>query len=173
MTLGLLLVGLTHAGSFKITGKPKVTFHAEGSPGFLTFEGITRSLTVQDDGDRLTFTVPMDTVKTGIELRDQHMREKYVQTAEFPNVELTLDRAAVDWPSAGARTQGELTAQFVAHGVSRDVAVTYELREKKGQLEARAEFAFDTSEHGIDIPSYLGVTIKPAMRAEVVVILQP
>ncbi|MEM6928736.1 MAG: YceI family protein [Myxococcota bacterium] len=171
MFLALALV--TVAPAQTIDGKPRVVFHAEGSPGFLTFEGVTRQLTLEADGDTLTFIVPMDTVQTGIALRDQHMRDTYVETATFPDVALTVRRADVRFPEAGQRHEGTLSGTFTAHGVTRDVAVAYTIREKKGRFTIEASFPFDTSAHDIAIPSYLGVTIRSAMRAEVDVTIVP
>lgn len=169
----IALMGLAALAGPSLEGKPKVVFHAEGSPGFLTFEGTTRRLELASDDTTLTFTVPMDTVQTGIALRDEHMRDKYVQTATYPNVVLTLPRADVAWPAAGQRTEIELQGTFEAHGVEKTVPVTAQLRERKGLVEVRASFPFDTTEHGIAIPSYLGVTIKPEMRAEVQLTVEP
>ncbi len=164
---------LSTAQALTIEGKPRVVFHAEGSPGFLTFEGVTRTLTLVDSEESLIFGVPMDTVETGIALRDQHLRETYVQTDQFPNATLTLARADVVFPAAGTRHEGELTGHFTAHGVDREVEVSYRIRERKGRFEVDATFPFDTSAHGIAIPAYLGVTIQPAMLAEVSVTLAP
>ena len=121
---------------FSVQGTPKVLFNAEGSPGFLTFVGETKQLTLKDDGSKLTFTVPVDTITTGIELRDDHMRKTYVQTDKFPNVVLTLDRAAVQWPADGSN-KGTAPATFEIHGVTKDVTVTYSI--KKGQRRLSRE----------------------------------
>jgi polyisoprenoid-binding protein YceI len=36
--------------------------------------------------------VPLETLKTGISLRDEHMRDKYLETTKFPYATLTLGR---------------------------------------------------------------------------------
>lgn len=174
VALGAVLLATPAAYATDLVGTPKVTFHAEGSPGVLTFDGVTRQLSLVDNGDTLVFTVPMDTVETGISLRDDHMRRNYVETETYPNAVLTLQKSAVTWPAAGAKSsEGNLTAQFEAHGVSRDVTVAYTIKTTKDALRVKASFPFDTSSHGIAIPEYLGVTIKPAMVADVVVDLRP
>ncbi|MEN0067326.1 MAG: YceI family protein [Myxococcota bacterium] len=170
LATSLLWTNVALAGT-TIEGKPKVVFHAEGSPGFLTFDGTTRDLTLKDEGTTLVFTVPMDTVETGIGLRDQHMREKYVETATYPNVVLTLAKDHIQWPEAGT-VNGEVTAKFEAHGVELDVPVKYSIKRSKDLYKIKASFPFDTTKHGIEIPTYLGVTIKPAMTADVTVDLR-
>ena len=147
--------------------KSKVVFNATGSPGFLTFEGVTKEATLTDDDGSLVFTVPMSSVDTGIALRDEHMRDTYVEVAQFPNAELKLTRAEVTWPEDGAKSSGELKGGFTAHGVTVEVPVTYSIKNAKGTYKISASFPFNTQELGIAIPSYLGVTIDPAMTADV------
>lgn len=165
--IALALALPSHAG-MQLEGKRKISFFAVGSPGFLSIEGKTEEITLEDDGTALTFTVPMDTVETGMGLRDSHMRKKFVQTDQFPNVTLVVQRDQVEWPS-GATTKGTLTAAFTAHGVTKDVEVAYTVKEIKTGLRITAEFPFNTSEHGIEIPSYKLVEVDPAMRAEVTI----
>jgi polyisoprenoid-binding protein YceI len=162
----VLLVPLDALAGPAVTGKPRVVFHATGSPGFLDIEGTTSAVTVAATGEMLVFTVPIDTVETGIALRDQHLRETYVDTKSFPDAVLALPRAGIAWP-VGTTAEGTVTGQFTAHGVTRPVAVTWSLAERDGTTRVRATFPFDVSAHGIAIPSYLGVTIAPAMTAEV------
>lgn len=168
LALAVASIATPALAGFTIDGKPKVAFHAEGSPGFLTFEGVTKALSLSDDGTTLTFSVPMDTVDTGITLRDDHMREKYVQTEQFPNATLTLAREQVTWPTDGD-AEGSVQAKFTVHGVDLEVPVAYTIKKTKSGYRVKASFPFNTSSHGIEIPSYLGVTIKPEMEAEVTV----
>jgi len=163
--LGALLAADAQAG-MTVDGKPRVVFHAEGSPGFLTFDGKTSELTVEDDGTTLSFIVPMDTVETGLSLRDQHMRDNYVETAKYPNVVLKVAKADVSWPDSG-KSKGEVKASFTAHGVDKPVTVTYTIKRSGEGYQVKASFPFDTQAHGMEIPVYAGVTIKPAMTADV------
>lgn len=151
-----------------LAGAPKVTFFAVGNPGFLDIEGVTNQMTVADDGTKLTFTVPMATVETGIDLRDDHMNNKYVEVATYPNVVLTLDKASVTWPAAvGESASGTAKATFTIRDVTQPADVTYTVKKSKTGYKVNAKFTFDVSKHGIAVPSYLGVTVESAMRAEV------
>lgn len=171
---GLAVVALLSAAGVAnaavgVTGKPKVSFFAEGSPGALDIEGVTNTLTVVDNGTTLVFIVPMSTVDTGIGLRDDHMNNEFVQVAQFPNATLTLTRADVKFPGAtlGEQTSGTVKGVFNVHGKDVTIDVTYNLMRSKTGYRAKASFSFDASAHGIPIPSYLGVTVDPKMRAEV------
>lgn len=147
-------------------GKSKVSFTAVGSPGAMSFEGRTSDITLAQEGETLRFTVPVDTITTGIDLRDKHMRETYVQSATFPTFVLELPAAQVQLPAAG-KAEGTVQATFSAHGVAAPVEVKWNA-EKSGQgWKIKASFPFDVGAHGIAIPSYLGVTIDKAMKASV------
>jgi polyisoprenoid-binding protein YceI len=164
---GGLLASADALAGMSVSGKPKVSFFAEGTPGALDIEGEAGTVTAADDGTTLTITVPMKDVHTGIDLRDEHMNEKFVQVAQFPNVMLAIKRADIQWPAELAKsTTGTVTGSFTAHGVSKDVPVSYTIQKSKTGYRVKAKFEFDVTQHGIEIPSYLGVTVDPKMRAE-------
>lgn len=165
--LAVLFVSSNAHAALQVEGKPKVTFHAEGSPGALDIEGKTNALVLTDDGTTLTFHVRMETVDTGIPVRDHHMNEKYVETAKYPEVTLAVPKAAIPLPTAtGEATNGTIKGTFTAHGVPQEVDVAWDVRKSKTGWRMHAKFPFDVQAHGIEIPSYLGVTVDPAMRAE-------
>lgn len=164
---GLALPTLAAAG-LKTTGKPAVSFFAEGSPGFLDIEGTTSSLTTADDGTTLTFTVPMSTVKTGIDLRDDHMNNEYVQIAQYPNAVMTIKKADVKWPDATtAKTSGTVAGTFTFHGQGQPVNIAYNASKTSAGMKVSASFKFDCSKSGVTIPAYMGVTVDPKMEAKV------
>lgn len=167
LLLGGLLFAPDTQASTQISGKPKVVFFATGSPGALDIEGVSDAVSLVDDGTNLTFTVPMDTVKSGIDLRDHHMNEKYVETGKFPNVTLVFPRAGLQWPVALKEAKsGTITAAFTAHGVTKDVQLGYDIRKSKTGYRVKAKFPFNAGDYGIAIPAYLGITVDPVMRAE-------
>lgn len=168
LVLPLLLVASTASAGMKVDGKPKVSFFAVGSPGFLDIEGTTSNLVATDDGTTLSFACALDTISTGIDLRDEHMKSKFMHTQNFPQTTLSFAKSLVPWPTeVGKGATGTLTAAFTAHGVTKDVAVEYNVRKSKTGYKVTAKFPFDIVQHGIEVPSYLGVTVDTAMRAEV------
>ena len=165
--IGALLSPAADAGFTGATGV-KVKFFATGSPGFLDIVGETTTLAVADDGTKLAFTVPMASVKTGIDDRDDHMNNKYVQIAQFPNAVLTVDKAAITWPAnLGDKTKGKAKADFNIHGQSQPVEIEWTAQKSKTGHRVTGKFNFDVSKSGISIPDYLGVTVDAKMKAEV------
>lgn len=154
--------------STTIGPKPKISFMATGSPGFLDIEGESDTITVTDDGTTLTFVVPMASVSSGISLRDDHMNDNYVEVAKFPNATLSLGKAGVTWPATvGEAATGTVKGTFNVHGVDQPVDISYTVKKSKTGYRVNAKFPFDCVQHGIAIPSYLGVTVDPKMTAVV------
>lgn len=154
--------------ALRTDGKPKVSFFATGSPGFLDIEGTSGTLSTVDDGTTLTFSVPMSTVTTGIGLRDDHMNNEYVDVAHFPNAVMKVARNDVKWPgNVGEKTTGSVSGDFNVHGQGQAVTVSYtNVRTAKG-FKVTAMFKFDAGKSGIVIPSYMGVTVDSKMSAQV------
>ena len=167
--LGTLLLGLSlstpASAAFKVDGKPKVSFFAEGSPGALDIEGKTADLVIADDGTTITCTVQLGNLDTGIALRDDHMKEKYLEVETFPAATLTFARADLQLPTdVGQATNGTVQGTFTVHGVTRPVTIGYTLKKSKTGYAVDASFDYNASDFGIAIPSYLGITIDPAQK---------
>ncbi len=164
----LLLLPLPALAAFTVAGKPKVEFFAVGNPGALDISAKAEVLNVADDGTTLTFRVPCTAVKTGIDLRDEHMCKNHVQSDTFPDVTLAFPRAAVTWPQDASEAKGKVAAQFTLHGVSQPVEVTYAIKKSKiGYRVTSATFAFDATAHGIPKVIYAGVGVEPKMNAKI------
>jgi len=152
--------------------KPAVQFNATGEPGALDIEAKTTDCTAADDGTTLSFTVKLDTVTTGIDLRDEHMKEKFLQTAQYPDAVLSFPKATIAWPTeTGKKVTGTLDATFSAHGKSTPTKLKYDVQKTKTGWKVTGTFPYDTTALGIEVPSYLGVTIDNHQTAKAVMYL--
>jgi polyisoprenoid-binding protein YceI len=171
--LPLLLLAVATAAAparaaMSITGTPKVSFDATGS--VMDMQGVGKVVKLADDGQQLVFTVPMSTVSTDNAVRDDHMLRTYVEVAKFPEVSVSLPKAALTLPAAdGEKRKGAATGTFTARGISQPVTVSYSAKKVGGVTKLEASFQFDVSKHGIAIPDYMGVTIDPKMKASATV----
>jgi polyisoprenoid-binding protein YceI len=154
----LVLLATTALADLRVSKVNELQFNATGPAG-LKIAGQTTKLEVTEAGDQVTLRVPLDTVDTGIELRNSHMKEKYLETGKFPVAELKVPRAALK-EGAGQKTTGT----FTVHGQAREVTVTYDVTRTADGLEVKASFDLNINNHGITVPSYLGVTVKPDMK---------
>ncbi|MDP2272807.1 MAG: YceI family protein [Archangium sp.] len=164
LTLCLSTLSLADLGVVKVND---VSFLATGPAG-LKIRGETKTLEVKNEGDVVVIKVALDSVDTGIGLRNQHMKEKYLQTGTFPTAELKVARSML---KEGPGQTG--TALFSVHGVSKEVAVTYDVVKAGDGLEVKGHFDINIKSHNIDVPSYLGVTVKPEVKVTAAFVVKP
>ncbi len=167
----LLLPSAAFAGLTVDTtvAKPDVRFAANGEPGALDIDARTTDGTLADDGTNVVFAVPLANVKTGIELRDEHMKSKFLHVDQHPNVSLSVAKASLTFPTeVGKKTSGTADAQFTVMDVAKPTKVKWEIAKTKTGYKLSGSFGFDISQHGVEIPSYLGVTVDAKMTAKAV-----
>jgi polyisoprenoid-binding protein YceI len=167
LALALGALTLAPAAEAKLThsGSAQVRFLATGPAG-LKIEGKDDKLAVAEEGEGFKITVPLAGLQTGISLRDKHMRDKYLEVGKFPNAELVVAKAEVKLPTGG-ESKGQAKGTFTLHGVSKPVVVEYTISGKDGAYKITGTFRTNFNDHGIEVPSYLGVTVKPDVEVTV------
>lgn len=112
-------------------------------------------------------TVPISNIKTGIDLRDEHLRsEMWLNAAKYPNAEFQL--TDIKNPSSkslndGQRVKAILVGKFSVHGVTKDIEVPATLTYFKESdrtkakapgnlLVASADFNIKLADYGVKIP---------------------
>lgn len=171
----LLLLALIPAlsqAAIPLKGTPdgSVNFLAVGKPSALKIHGKASGpeAKLNLEGTKLTGFAEFDMNKldTGINLRNEHMKEKYLQVKEHPKAKLTLTDAAVDPAFATTLTNGgekPFKGKLQLHGQERDVEGTYTA--KNGLVQAK--FQIKLTNFGIEIPSYLGITVAELVDVNV------
>lgn len=94
--------------------------------GKITFD--PRDLNAELSG---TLSVNLRALKTGIELRDEHMQERHLQTREFPLAKFELfsvDSLPRDITQADSAQAGIFKGKFTIHGVTREIKATGNIR---------------------------------------------
>ncbi len=164
--LGLLCLVPGLAFAALQASEAKVGFTCIG-PGGLHVSGTGSELQLQDKGDVLLVTVPLGAVTTGIDLRDTHMREKYLETGQYPTAELSVPRPGVKFPADGETVEASAPGTLTLHGKSQAVTVHYKAVRKGNAYEVKADFHINMNDYGIVTPSYLGITVKPGVDVAV------
>ncbi len=155
----------------------EVEFFAVGKPSLLKINGtggkLIGNLELDKNQIKGRFKVNLDEFTTGIALRDEHMKEKYLETKKFSEAWLEIEK--IELPEnflaekkvySGVPFQGKLSL----HGVEKSVKGTADVDTKKDIPSVSTEFKVLVSDFKIDIPSYLGikvadeVTIKAKMN---------
>jgi len=153
-------LGVEARAALSSASDSRVTFEAKGPAGF-KIAGTTADMSVNEAGGNVVLTVPLGNLNTGIDLRDHHMREKYLEVPKFPAATLTVQRAALKVPSASERVEADVQGALTLHGETRPVSVHYDSKVDGTSFVTHGKFHINMNEFGITVPSYLGVTVKP------------
>lgn len=162
-----LLVSLSfpsRGASFKVNSG-NVEFAAKGFPTFITIKGTTKEMlgNLELDGKMASgsFQVPMKTLKTGMDLRDDHMINKYLEADKHPNAILTLSPFNVE-------EEGEAKGTIEIHGVKKPVTIQYEKVGMSDQsVSFNSKFNIKITDFEIDIPSFQGITVAEEVTVSV------
>ena len=167
VTAALVLFSTPALAKIAPKGDASVDFYATG-PGGLAIDGKTKEMSIGDDGKKLVFSVPLKDLTTGIPLRDEHMRNKYLEIDKNPNATLEVPRSSIEFPALGKRSEGDVKGTFTCHGKSKEVTVHYKShREKDNTLGAEGKFKINLKDYDITVPNYLGVTVRPDVDIQV------
>jgi polyisoprenoid-binding protein YceI len=114
-------------------------------------------------------TVKLATLSTGISLRDDHLRNEYLEVGKadgFDRAVLSEIRLGdVDLHTFQGRTK--FTATLALHGQQRPVSGDAEVRRDPGSTRVLASFPVALEDYGIAKPQYLGVGVKSEVQVKV------
>ena len=141
---------MTIGGSFdaKTTAlSGSVTSSAGGSRGF--------------DG---SLAVDLRTLDTGIGLRNEHLRENYLEVENGPRFDTaTLSEIELNGLNPEApEGKGSFTGRLTLHGVTQTVTGAVDVRQTAGGLRVKASFPINLPDYRIRQPRYLGVGVTDA-----------
>src|SRR5262245_48467199 len=112
----------------------------------------------------------LDTLETGIALRDRHLKENYLQTDRYPRATLKLSKVALGplsesaaFKNAAVPFEGVLSL----HGAEKPVTGEARLTRDGSRVQAAASFTIDIRDFNIDLPSYLGITLAEKVQVKV------
>lgn len=141
----------------------QVVILAKGRPSFIKIEGkgSPASGRLAVDGEKVTgeFEFDLATLDTGIETRNHHMKEKYLEVQKFPKAVLVINKVnhLASWSFAQPSLKDdEFEGQLTLHGVTRPVSGRFSMTEKRA---VEAKFSVKLSDYKVDIPSFGGVVV--------------
>lgn len=132
-----------------------------------TFEGQTRAMhgQIQVDFERLQATrghvqFPVSSLRTGIELRDEHLRgESWLDAKKHPHIRFEITK--VEGASAlapGQTVEVQVHGRITIHGVTRPVKAKVKVTRSAAQgdaperLRIRGQFKIKLTDFGISVP---------------------
>ncbi len=178
-TIFLFSVSAT-AEKVTLTLNPKespVTFLAVGKPSALKIRGTkgrARGEIVFDNENspQGEVSVNLEELETGIETRDKHMKEKYLETEKGENKEAKLKFTKIELPvnfwKNPIASQSTFFGVLKLHGVEKEISGPFEITEASSSaLKGTAKFSILLTDYGVKIPSFAGVTVAEKVDIEV------
>ena len=114
--------------------------------------------------------VELQTLETGIGIRDRHMKNNYLEVEKGPGfATATIEDIRVE------KLEGKtvFTAMLSLHGQKKKVSGAAELQQKDGKIRVQAQFPVKVSEFEIPAPTYLGVGVKDEIQIKVALMAGP
>ena len=142
-----------------------------------SFDAVTSSLSGDlrpSANDAAAFSgelrVNLATLDTGIELRNRHLRDDYLEVGRGPDFrQAVLSGIVLDDPppAGGGRRDTRFSGSLVLHGVRRAIEGEAELRRRGGRVQVEAVFPLSLEAFGIPPPRYLGIGVRDAVEVTV------
>lgn len=157
-----------------VPAESQVTFNAIGKPSALKIVGKAAAGptgTAWIEGGKLQgeFRFDLKSLETGIAMRDNHMKDKYLEVAKYPEAVLKLDNV----PFAPGQKSVEFTGKLLLHGVEKDVRGTATVDHSGGNAKVTSDFELKTSEFNIAVPSFAGITVTDSVKVNVSLLAKP
>ncbi|GMQ23691.1 YceI family protein [Algoriphagus sp. oki45] len=140
------------------------------------FEGKSKALNGLIDLEKnlLDFYLDLNTLDTGIGLRDKHMRENYLETEKFPFAEFTGKMEPIPALETGKSYPVKAKGKFKIHGVEREITVEGTLTQRNDQsLQLQSEFVILLDDYQIDIPKLVFYELASEQKVSINATLSP
>lgn len=149
-------------------------FSAVGKPAMIKING--KGLGPEGDliyaADKVsgTLKVNLEKLTTEIDLRDDHMKNKYLEVKKFPTAEITFKEfkapAAID-----AMTDKEIeiafAGDFTMHGKTKPISGIAKIKKAQNTISGTAEFTIKIMEYLETLPSYMGLKVADDVKVVV------
>ena len=156
----LTIAAVAHAGLSKI-GNADVVFKAKG-PGGLSIDGSAHGFQASEAGGKLTMSVDLNTIKTGIKLRDDHTK-KAVKAGAHPQAKLVVDRSKLKMPANNATSEGTAPGSLSINGKTKPVSVHYKAKRTGSDYHVKGSISFKYTDF-IEKQCYLKVCVDPEVK---------
>lgn len=170
LTLLTISTGSYAATSLKMGPKDgKIEFLAKGPLVRVNGKGpgATGVLKVTDGKASGTLALDLKSLDTGISLRDDHMKNKYLEVGKEGNAKALLTLKDVVLP-ANMKGKGKFAGLMKLHGVEKPVKGTFKMKGvKKGKAQINAEFKLKFSDYKIPLPSFKLVSVGEEISIKV------
>jgi polyisoprenoid-binding protein YceI len=131
----------------------------------------------------VSVTVPVASLKTGIDMRDEHLRgDKWLDAAKFADITFVSKKSA---PVKDKKNQIEVTGDFTLHGVTKSMTIVVDWKEIAAETAKKAQFpdgkwmkfstSFDVklSDFGVKVPEGAGAKVSDTWKVSMSIFAGP
>lgn len=170
----LLLVSSTSHAAVKLeaTSGATATFEATGKPALLKIQGkgakVEGAVDVEGKSATGEFKIDLAQFTTGIDTRDEHMKDKYLEVQKFPKATLKIE--SVELPEGWAPGTAVKDANFKGQLTVKDVTkpITGKVSVGAGEMASKADFEMKLSDYpSVGVPSFKGITVADSVKVHV------
>jgi polyisoprenoid-binding protein YceI len=166
----LLLPTLAAAEPYQPQAGSEVRFvaHITGGTFVARSETLSGDLEIDRTGKKLqkaSLVIAADSFKSGLSLRDEHMRDKYLEAGRFPQIRFVVGEQPVDpTPGRTTRVEGKLTLKETTRPLAAEVKVESGAAD---EVTVTATFQVNVTEFGIPQPAFAVVKMNPVVDVTV------
>jgi len=149
---------------FKAIGRPsalKINGKGDKAKGALNIEGLNLTGTA---------SFALDSLDTGIKLRNEHMKKKYLETDKYPEAKFTFTKVILP-ESLNAENASvdklPFEGKLLLHGVEKPVSGLAKIERKGAEVSVAANFGLKISDYGIPAPGFAGITMAEDVDVQV------
>jgi polyisoprenoid-binding protein YceI len=150
----------------------KVGFLAVGKPAMIKIvgegTGPQGDLTIADGKLQGTLTIDMTKLTTKIDLRDDHMKNKYLEVGKYPTSTITFKDFSLKLETLTASAIEQVfSADLQLHGVTKPVTGTIKLSKDNTTVIGVASFKIKVTDYMDTLPSYAGIKVADDVEVTV------
>jgi polyisoprenoid-binding protein YceI len=165
VSLSTLTFAVAAHAAISTVGAGESGFLAVGPAG-LKIEGTGTGVIASETDGKITVKAPITNLKTGISLRDNHLKDA-IHAEKNPHATLVVARSALKFPEAGKSVEESASGAFTLNGVTKTVPFKYKAENKGGQYEVQGNTEIIITDYKIEQPCYLGVCVDTKVKVKV------
>jgi polyisoprenoid-binding protein YceI len=160
------LFSTTYAKTLDFSSGVSVEYTAKGNPGLLIINGTGAKAKgfFKNESKALngSFTLNLKEFTSDLEMRDDHLRENYLEVHKsgFDQAKLVINDVALqDFPENGKWIQENFKGMLTLHGVTKEVKLYADLNVVDSIASGKIFFKIKLNDFNINIPSFAGITV--------------
>jgi hypothetical protein len=173
LTLSTLFLSISTQASINLENikqSGEINFLAVGKPAMIKIKGAalapdTKAI-IENNKMNVESNLVLNNLDTGIGLRDEHMKDEFLEIKKFPTAQLKISN--IDLPpnfetKPTAISGKAFTGTLKLHGKEQKISGTFSLSDS---LQLVAKFDIKLTDFGIEIPNYLGIVVADTVAID-------